>query len=152
MDLGNFSVSLLLKQKNQKNFMEYRISAWAAGMGALWVGAGAFGAHALKNTLTPEYLQTYETALRYAWYHTAALFLCDYFSRQGLPLKGPVRLFFLGIILFSGSLFVLVLTGFRMAGIITPLGGVAWIGGWIWLAISLWRFRKSSEGGPDHSE
>lgn len=128
--------------------MEYRISAWAAGLCALWVGAGAFGAHALKNVLTPEYLQTYETAIRYAWYHTAALFLCDYFSRKGIPLKVPVRLFFLGIILFTGSLMVVVLAGFKMAGMITPLGGASWIGGWIWLAVSLWRFRKISENEP----
>jgi uncharacterized membrane protein YgdD (TMEM256/DUF423 family) len=118
----------------------------AALMGALSVALGAFGAHALKAVLTEEYLNTYETAVRYQFYHVLALALTGvlYKSYPGNLLKTAGRLFIIGIIFFSGSLYLLTYgsaTGasFRWAGPLTPLGGVMFIIGWICLALGIYK-------------
>ena len=98
---------------------------WAA----LAVALGAFGAHALKATLSPELLVTWETAVRYQMY---AAFGIQLGSLQGGS-KAPLWSLALGSLLFSGSLYLLCLTGVRWLGAITPLGGLALIAGWLWL-------------------
>ncbi len=99
--------------------------------GALAVMLGAFGAHALKARLSPEHLQTFETAVRYQMYHALALFAA---AHVGSRWAG--RLFVAGILLFSGSLYGLIATGWRWLGPITPLGGSCLIAGWVALTLA----------------
>jgi len=103
--------------------------------------AGALGAHALKAHWSPERLDVYDTAVRYQFYHSLGLL------GIGLALRsldvGPLRvaalLVVIGIVLFSGSLYALTLGAPRIIGAITPLGGVALIGGWLVFAYGIWR-------------
>jgi uncharacterized membrane protein YgdD (TMEM256/DUF423 family) len=109
---------------------------------ALLVAFGAFGAHALKSSISSEMLLVYETGIRYAWYHAFGLFLCDYLYANRV--QHPIiiwcaRLFFAGIMVFSGSLMILSVSGVRWLGMITPLGGTAWILAWMGLAYALFR-------------
>jgi len=103
------------------------------------VAAGAFGAHALRGRLTPEYLAVFETAARYQMYHALGLVAVAWaITRWPGPL--PVWagwLFVAGTVLFSGSLYVLALTGIRWWGAVTPLGGVAFLAGCVCLALSV---------------
>ena len=106
--------------------------------GFLAVLAGAFGAHALRSRLTPALLVTFETGARYQMYHALAL-LAVAFVLTRAP-SGPATwagwCFVAGTVLFSGSLYALALTGTRGFGAITPLGGVAFLAGWICLALA----------------
>ena len=114
---------------------------FGAAFAALAVAAGAFGAHALRATLTPEDLATFETAVRYQMYHALGLFAVAWASTQWESAAVTVAgwAFVVGILIFSGSLYVLVLTGPRWLGAITPIGGVAFIVGWVLLAWTAWR-------------
>ena len=107
--------------------------------GALAVGLGAFGAHGLKNRLSAARLENYETAARYQMYHALALLAAFFAARQWPSSSLPALagwLFVAGTLLFSGSLYLLALTDERRWGMVTPLGGVAFIAGWICLALS----------------
>jgi uncharacterized membrane protein YgdD (TMEM256/DUF423 family) len=106
------------------------------------VALGAFGAHALKARLAPDMTAVWQTAVQYHAWHALALLavgllLAQYPGRFGLAWAG--WLFVAGIALFSGSLYVMALTGIRGLGAITPLGGVAWLAGWVALAWSAFR-------------
>lgn len=109
------------------------IGAILAGCG---VAAGAFGAHALKEILDAPMLQVFETATRYVMYHAFGLcvvsWAIDRYPGQGLEKSG--WFFILGILLFSGSLYVVSLAGIRWMGAVTPVGGLAFIIGWVLLA------------------
>jgi uncharacterized membrane protein YgdD (TMEM256/DUF423 family) len=102
------------------------------------VAAGAFGAHALRDRLSAEYLAVFETAARYQMYHALALLaVALLLSLRPLgTLQWAGWLFVMGTTLFSGSLYALALTGTRWLGAITPLGGIAFLAGWICLALS----------------
>lgn len=105
----------------------------------LAVALGAFGAHALKTRLSPELLQTFETGVRYHRYHALALFAVAFALTQWPTSSWPVAagwLFVIGIIVFSGSLYLLAVTGVRRLGAITPLGGAAFIAGWVCLIVT----------------
>lgn len=103
------------------------------------VALGAFGAHGLRYKLTPELLVTWEKAVDYQMYHALALLIIA-LSIKLWPDVRRVRtagfLLFVGIVLFSGSLYALVLTDIRVFGIITPIGGVAFLWGWILFGLS----------------
>ena len=96
------------------------------------VAAGAFAAHGLKTRLTPEMLGVFELAARYQMYHAIALVLCGtaWTRWPGPAVALAGGLFFLGVLLFSGSLYILSLTGVRWLGAVTPFGGAAWLAGW----------------------
>ncbi|GAB2947589.1 DUF423 domain-containing protein [Hymenobacter coalescens] len=115
----------------------------AAVLGALGVALGAFGAHAFKAHLeATQRLDTFETAVRYLFYHTLALLAVGVLRalRPELTSLGTVAWLWLGgIVVFSGSLFVLCFTGVRWLGAITPIGGVLFIIGWIMLAVAALR-------------
>ncbi len=102
----------------------------------LSVGAGAFGAHALRARLSPELLAVFETGARYQMYHAlglvAAAWAAERWSGGAAAVAG--WLFVAGTILFSGSLYALALTGIRVLGVVTPFGGVAFLAGWLALA------------------
>ena len=105
------------------------------------VGLGAFGAHGLRGILSPEDLVTFETGVRYQMYHGLALLGVAGAVTQGetVLLEWSGWLFVLGILVFSGSLYILVLTGQRWLGAVTPLGGLALILGWVLLASAVFR-------------
>jgi uncharacterized membrane protein YgdD (TMEM256/DUF423 family) len=107
----------------------------------LAVAAGAFGAHALRARLTPELLAVWETAARYEVYHALALLGVAWALDRwpGRPAVIAGWLFIVGIVLFSGSLYVLSISGVRWLGAITPLGGLAFLAGWVFLAMHLWK-------------
>ncbi|AKG19925.1 DUF423 domain-containing protein [Calothrix sp. 336/3] len=117
----------------------------AAISGAFCVSAGAFGAHALRGTLSERSLQIFDVGVRYQMYHTLALLaIAILISTQATPSVSLITsgwLFILGIILFSGSLYALSLTNITILGIITPVGGVVFILGWLILALSSWNFQ-----------
>jgi len=103
------------------------------------VAAGAFGAHALRERLTPEYLAVFETGARYQMYHGLALLAVAWAASRwpGTLTQCAGWLFVAGTVLFSGSLYALALTGVRWLGAITPLGGVAFLAGWVCLTFSV---------------
>lgn len=110
---------------------------WGAALAALAVMAGAFGAHALKERLTPDMLTVWETAARYHMYHALALLAVSYAGSRW-PTRLAVTagwLMVAGIVLFSGSLYAMALTDVRILGAITPFGGLCMIAGWICLAL-----------------
>lgn len=106
----------------------------AAINGALAVSAGAFAAHGLKGMLSPELMETFKTG---AFYHLShALAMAGAALVPGVWSTRAAWLFLIGIVLFSGSLYVLALTGLRWVGMVTPFGGVAFIAGWLALAMA----------------
>lgn len=114
----------------------------AAINGFLAVALGAFGAHGLKQKLSADMLAVYQTGVQYHFYHTLALFgvaLLMLQMPQSPALRWSALLFVIGIIVFSGSLYVLSITGMRWLGAVTPLGGVAFLCGWILLAVAAWK-------------
>lgn len=110
----------------------------AAVSALLSVAAGAFGAHALRARLSPESLAVFETAARYQMYHALGLFAVAWAVGRwpGSLAQWSGWLFVGGTLLFSGSLYALALTGIRWIGAITPLGGAAFLAGWLCLALS----------------
>ncbi|QJQ95479.1 MULTISPECIES: DUF423 domain-containing protein [Halomonadaceae] len=114
--------------------------------GATAVMAGAFGAHGLQGQLTPRLLAAFETGVQYQFWHTLAI-LAVLAWRSRTPLAGQrlvLSLWALGIVLFSGSLYLLALAGTRGIAMITPLGGVSFIAGWLTLAWCAWRGQSES--------
>lgn len=111
-----------------------RTLAAGALLAGVAVAAGAFGAHALKTRLSPEALGWWQTAVQYQMWHALALLVLSRVERVGLP-SGFLAA---GTLVFSGSLYLLALTGERWLGAVTPLGGAAMIAGWALLA---WRIR-----------
>ncbi|HVP80466.1 MAG TPA: DUF423 domain-containing protein [Thermodesulfobacteriota bacterium] len=111
----------------------------ASIFGLLSVALGAFGAHSLKNILDDYGRSVYEKAVLYQMFHTMALFavgLMQHFQKE-TPFSGAGWGFLIGIVLFSGSLYLLALTGMKWLGAITPFGGVSFLVGWFLLAWSL---------------
>ena len=108
----------------------------AAALGALAVTLGAFGAHGLKDLLAQNGTATiWDKAVFYHFIHTVMLFVLA----QRQPLKtGPWWCFFSGIVIFSGSLYLLAVTNMHLLGAITPVGGIGLIAGWIWLSLASW--------------
>jgi uncharacterized membrane protein YgdD (TMEM256/DUF423 family) len=107
----------------------------------LAVAAGAFGAHALRGRLTPEALTIFETAARYQMYHALGLVAVGWAVARwpASPASWAGWLFVAGTVLFSGSLYALALSGMRWLGGITPIGGVAFLVGWLILAYAATR-------------
>ena len=106
----------------------------AALVGLLAVALGAFGAHGLKEVLTRnDTVSIWEKAVLYHFIHGVMLFLLA--GRNPLP-RGPWLSFLAGILIFSGSLYLLAVTNLRWLGAITPLGGLSFLVGWLWLVIS----------------
>lgn len=117
----------------------------ASLLGALSVALGAFGAHGLKKLLDPQALTVFETAVRYQFYHVFALLAVGllYKDFASAALLNAARFFIMGILLFCGSLYVLTFLAvqqtenFKWVGAITPLGGIAFILGWVLIFYSL---------------
>jgi len=125
---------------------------FAAIFGGIGVLLGAFGAHALKGRLSAEDLVIFETAVRYQFIHALALIGCDVIAvwqsggtpssaAQSTSIRVAGWCFVAGIALFSGSLYALVATGVRKLGAVTPVGGLAFIVGWVALGVAAWQSR-----------
>ncbi len=129
----------------QPSILRYA-AAIGALAGALAVATGAFGAHALKATLTPQQLGWWQTAADYHLSHALVLLALGLFARLAPPatitrprrLAAAAWLFIAGLVLFPGSLYVMALTDVRALGAVTPFGGSAFLIGWLLLAIALW--------------
>lgn len=122
--------------------MDRLFAVCGALSGGIAVAAGAFGAHALRARLGADLLAVFETAARYQMYHALALLavagaLTRYPAAAALRTSG--WLFLAGTVVFSGSLYLLALTGTRWLGAITPIGGLCFIVGWLALALGVWR-------------
>ncbi|NDP42502.1 MAG: DUF423 domain-containing protein [Aromatoleum sp.] len=106
------------------------------------VGTGAFGAHALKTRLDPDLMAVYQTAVQYHFWHALGLLAVAVLLIQR-PESGALAwsawLLVAGLVLFSGSLYALALTGVRAFGAVTPVGGIAFLAGWAALAWAAWR-------------
>jgi len=113
----------------------------AAFFGFTGVALGAFAAHGLKNRLTPEYLAIFHTGVTYQLVHTLALLGIALLATQipGRLVTWAGASFVVGILLFSGSLYLLTLTGVSKLGIVTPFGGLAFLVGWLCLGLAAWR-------------
>lgn len=128
---------------------EKNASLWTV-LGAIFaffsVAAGAFGAHALKTRLPGDDLAIFEVAARYQMYHALALLAVGEWIAPRSPVLGRAvgLLFTAGVVLFSGSLYILTLTGARWLGAITPLGGACFLSGWLIVAVGAVR---SGTGG-----
>lgn len=109
----------------------------------LAVALGAFGAHGLKSTLSDAAMHTWATGNQYHMYHSLGLLLIGVLQiqRPDLSMQWPSRLLLWGICLFSGSLYLLAITGIKLLGIITPFGGLCFLAGWAWLAIIWIRYQ-----------
>jgi len=109
----------------------------------LAVALGAFAAHGLRSRISPEALQTFETGARYHMYHALALLAVAWAATRwpGGAITAAGWLFVAGTLLFSGSLYLLAVTGVRVLGAITPFGGLAFILGWLALAWAGWAAR-----------
>lgn len=120
-------------------------SRWILALGGLLVAlatiSGAFGAHALQSRLSPERLDIYETAVRYHFFHALGLLAIGLAARAiDVPaLRWSAGLVVAGIVLFSGSIYALSFSAPRFIGILTPIGGVALIAGWIVFAVAMLR-------------
>jgi uncharacterized membrane protein YgdD (TMEM256/DUF423 family) len=118
-----------------------RTLAAAGVLLALATACGAFGAHALKTQLAPERLQLWETAVRYQFFQALGL-LGIGLALRAIPaaaLRAAAALIVAGVLLFCGSLYALSFGAPRLLGALTPLGGLAWIGGWLMFAYGAWR-------------
>jgi len=112
-----------------------------AAIGFLAVAAGAFGAHALKDRLAPDLLAIFETGTRYAFVHLPALLAVAWLSANKPATSVTVAgvAFTVGVLIFTGTLWTLALTGHRWLGAITPIGGLSLLVGWAALFLSTFR-------------
>jgi uncharacterized membrane protein YgdD (TMEM256/DUF423 family) len=127
--------------------MNARYTLLIAGVsGALAVGLGAFGAHALESMLMESgRLDTYETAVKYHFYHSLLLMMLGLLrlSHHSMPhLKTAIHCCMAGIIIFSGSLYILCLTGSDWLGAVTPIGGLLLISSWLLTGVGAWKHFK----------
>jgi len=123
-----------------------RALALAGVLLALATALGAFGAHALRSQLAPERLQLWETAVRYHFLQSLGLLGIGLALRllgpdSAAALRGAAALSLTGVLLFSGSLYALALGAPRGVGVLTPLGGLAWIAAWLLFAWGAWQAR-----------
>ena len=123
--------------------------SWAAGFAAIAVIFGALGAHALKSNLSPSSLESFNTGVRYQMWHALALAILAIIPEKNLRLKWVQWLWISGVILFSGSIYLLSIAplinfNFSFLGPITPLGGLALILGWILLLIKSLSLKKQA--------
>ena len=115
--------------------------AIGAILSAIGILFGAFGSHSLKSKLNPEQLVVFDIATRYLMYHALGIFGIGIlaYSVPDSVVKIPVIIMFIGILLFSGSLYLISLKGYTKLGLITPIGGTAFIVSWVLLALNIYK-------------
>ena len=110
-------------------------------LSALGIALGAFGSHSLKTKLNPEELVIYDIATRYLMYHAIGIIFLGILA-YNVPknvVELPIIIMLIGVLLFSGSLYLIAIKGYTKLGIITPLGGTAFIVSWVLLAINIYK-------------
>lgn len=123
--------------------MSRNLLLWGSMNALLAVALGAFGAHGLKHIATESALQTWNTAAQYHFYHALALLVIGILVKDYPRAIISGRLMLAGIVLFSGSLYALALSQIKILGAITPLGGVCFLLGWLWLAKIFWPTKQA---------
>ena len=121
-----------------------RFAAAGAFLGGLAVMLGAFGAHAIKDRVSPADLDIWKTGAHYHLVHAVALMALAFYDKKG-SYRAVCWLWIVGITIFGGSLYALVLTQVRIFGAITPIGGLCLIIGWLMLGFKLWKSDAASE-------
>ncbi len=117
--------------------MDRKVFGAGALLAMIAVALGAFGAHALKERISPDMLEVFRTGVNYHLAHSFAILICGVVSSSlGVRTRLIAWLFGIGILLFGGSLYALSISGIRTFGMITPLGGVAFLSGWLVLTVS----------------
>lgn len=129
--------------------MKSKWIAIGAFSGAVAVLLGAFGAHGLKARVSPEDLEVWKTGVLYHTFHSVALVLFGLFQERRRTSSGPGLLFLIGIVVFGGTLYGIGIGGPRWLGAITPLGGLALIGGWVLFGVQALR---SGNGSKDRAD
>ena len=112
---------------------------WGSIHALFAVALGAFGAHGLKQFATETALQTWNTAAQYHFYHALAVLIIGILVKDYPKAKLAGQLMLAGIVIFSGSLYALVLSQIKILGAITPVGGLCFLLGWLWLAKTFWQ-------------
>ncbi|WP_110685728.1 DUF423 domain-containing protein [Salinicola aestuarinus] len=134
-----------------RRWRETQISGLALAVsGLMVVAAGAFGAHALSGRVSPASLEVFQTGVRYQAWHTLAA-LGVFAWRQQRALRGQLvtlAFWFAGMVLFSGSLYALTFGAPRLLGVVTPVGGLCLMVGWVMLGVSAWRQRPAAQAAP----
>lgn len=120
-----------------------QLACLASALMAIGVLLGAFGAHGLKSFASAYQLDIWQTATLYLFIHTFALFVVAAACHVGYATKKHAALFLFGIVLFCGSLYAMALGAPRILGILTPMGGLCFVGGWIRLAVQFNRARAN---------
>jgi uncharacterized membrane protein YgdD (TMEM256/DUF423 family) len=130
--------------QENKQMINRNILFFGAVFMALAVLLGAFGAHALKYSLSPEMLAVYKTGVEYQFYHALGLLFIGLigFQIRSKYLRWSGLFITVGIILFSGSLYLLAFSGIKAVGVITPVGGISFVAGWILLAVSIMKQKQ----------
>lgn len=126
--------------------MALRLLALASLWGALGVALGAFGAHALDGALRPERMVTFETAVRYQLVHALAAAMAALAAERLATARIAALLLLIGSVVFSGSLYALIVSDLGLFGAVAPLGGATMIAGWSVLALGAWRRAAASTG------
>jgi len=143
------SLAKLLKMEREPmNISNKKTIILASVLGAITIAIGAFGAHGLKQLVSPEAVVSFETGVRYQMYHVFAILILG--ATNFLPLvdlKWVIRLFVGGIVLFSGSIYLLAMKDYtpfsvKFLGPVTPLGGLMFIGGWSYLAYAVGKLKS----------
>lgn len=121
--------------------MDRFLLALGGGSACCAVAMGAFAAHGLKASLSPDLLATFEVGVRYQMYHALALIAAGlvYANRPAKAIAASGWLFALGTVLFCGSLYVLAVSGIRAMGMVTPIGGIAFLAGWLCFLRGVWK-------------
>jgi uncharacterized membrane protein YgdD (TMEM256/DUF423 family) len=124
------------QQQKTNKFSQKYFKLFAAISGFLAVALGAFAAHSLKNSLSSYSLEIWKTAVLYQFLHTAVILQLSYLCKPSRFLINAQSWFCLGIVLFSGSLYLLSVTGISKLGMITPIGGICLLIGWTYLMVN----------------
>jgi uncharacterized membrane protein YgdD (TMEM256/DUF423 family) len=142
--IDNARASLAALRRNHPLEASKKYLVLASVFGLTGVGLGAFGAHALKSVISSEMLSVFETGVRYQMYHTFALFVASWAFRSTQIgwFRISAQLFSAGIVLFSGSLYLLSATNAMWFGYVTPFGGLLFLAGWAVLASGFWKERR----------
>lgn len=128
---------------------DWQLAAVAAGLGGVAVALGAFGAHGLRDLVTPDRLATWRTGAHYHLVHALAAVGAAVLAAHlgSTASRWAARLFVVGIVLFAGSLYALVLLDLPVLGAVAPFGGVSFMAGWVALAVALWRATADRPSG-----
>jgi uncharacterized membrane protein YgdD (TMEM256/DUF423 family) len=126
------------------------VIAAGAALAGIGVALGAFAAHGLEQHLSADLMGTFETGVRYQQWHAFGMLAAGLLARQQADadtsgILPAAWLFAMGVVLFSGSLYALVITGNRILGMVTPVGGLCFLAGWAWLAVAALRTSRASK-------